>query len=91
MVEECKVYTCDRCGSIYICKRIGTGPSENSDLDGYEVLPGTWNKRSRYGGMSVDQTVYLKHYCACNNKRRRQGRPQYRIKAYIRAVKNRRR
>lgn len=63
MVEECKVYTCDRCGTIYICKRIGTGPSENSDLDGYKLLPGTWNERSRYGGMSVDQRVHLCPTC----------------------------
>ena len=35
--------------------------------------------------------VYLKHCCACNNKRKRQGRPQHRVKAYIRAIKNRRR
>lgn len=63
MVEECKVYTCDRCGTIYICKKIGTGPSEKTDVDGYELLPETWNKRSRYGGMSVDQTVHLCPTC----------------------------
>ena len=63
MVEECKVYTCDRCGTICICKRIGTGPSENSDVDGYEVLPETWGKRSRYGGTPADQTVHLCSTC----------------------------
>lgn len=35
--------------------------------------------------------IHLKHVCACNNKNRRLRRPQYRVKAYIRAVKNRRR
>ena len=23
--------------------------------------------------------VHLNHYCACNNKRKRQGRPQHRV------------
>ena len=35
--------------------------------------------------------VHLNHCCACNNKRKRQGRPQHRVKAYIKAIKNRRR
>lgn len=63
MVRECKVYVCDRCGRTQICKHIGNGPTETTDLDGYELLPIEWGEPYRYGGRPNDQTVHLCPSC----------------------------
>lgn len=54
MKEKAIVLTCDKCGAIDILRKVADGPSDITDIEGYQTRSIGWETVVRYPSISTD-------------------------------------
>ena len=65
MKTKAIVIKCDKCGSIDILRKVGDGPSQTTDVEGYEHRRPGWVSVMRYP-VSSAETRHLCPVCSKN-------------------------
>ena len=67
MKEKAIVIKCDKCGATDILRKVGDGPSQTTDVEGYENRRPGWVTVMRY----PDNSSETRHLCpACSEEYR---------------------
>lgn len=64
MKTKAIVIKCDKCGATDILRKVGDGPSQTTDVEGYENRRPGWVSVMRYSDSSITETRHLCPVCS---------------------------